>query len=129
MHISIPLIEGIAQKSKYTKYFKDIISIKRKWEEHETMILTEECSVIRQTKLLPKLKYPKSFTIPNSCFDRVLCDIGASISLIQFSVIKNLGLGKVKPVTIFLQLADRSIKYLRILIEKVLVKLDRFIFL
>ena len=39
-----------------------------------------------------------------------------------------MGLGEVKPTTISLQLADRSIKYPRGVIEDVLVKVDKFIF-
>ena len=39
-----------------------------------------------------------------------------------------MGLGEVKPTTISLQLADRSIKYPRGVIEDILVKVDKFIF-
>ncbi|XP_073017738.1 uncharacterized protein [Primulina eburnea] len=39
-----------------------------------------------------------------------------------------LGIGEVKPTTISLQLADRSIKYPRGIVEDVLVKVDKFIF-
>ena len=39
-----------------------------------------------------------------------------------------MGLGEVKPTTISLQLANRSIKYPRGVIEVVLVKVDKFIF-
>ncbi|XP_073129136.1 uncharacterized protein [Henckelia pumila] len=41
---------------------------------------------------------------------------------------ESLGLGEVKPTKIALQLADKSIKYPRGIIEDVLVKVDRFIF-
>ncbi|KAL5572381.1 hypothetical protein UlMin_021978 [Ulmus minor] len=41
---------------------------------------------------------------------------------------KKLGLGEVKPTTVSLQLADRSIKHPRGIIEDVLVKVDKFIF-
>ncbi|KAL5548145.1 hypothetical protein UlMin_003376 [Ulmus minor] len=41
---------------------------------------------------------------------------------------KKLGLGEVKPTTVTLQLADRSIKHPRGIIEDVLVKVDKFIF-
>jgi len=41
---------------------KEILSNKRKLEEHEMIILTEECSAILQNKLPPKLKDPGSFT-------------------------------------------------------------------
>ena len=44
------------------------------------------------------------------------------------SVFRKLGLEEVKPTTISLQLADRSIKYPRGVIEDVLVKVDKFIF-
>nr|XP_023870464.1 uncharacterized protein LOC111983048 [Quercus suber] len=111
---------------------EDIISKKRKLEEHETVMLTEESSAILQKKLPPKLKDPGSFTIPctigKSYFDRALCDLGASINLMPFSVFRKLGLGEVKPTTISLQLADRSIKYPRGVIEDILVKVDKFIF-
>ena len=133
LHINIPHIEALEQMPKYAKFFKDIMSKKWKLEEHETVMLTEESSAILQKKLLPKLKDPGSFTIPctigKSYFDRALCDLGASINLMPLSVFKKFGLGEVKPTTISLQLADRSIKYPRGVIEDVLVKVDKFIFL
>ena len=132
LHINIPLIEALEQMPKYAKFLKDIISKKRKLEEHETVMLTEESSAILQKKLPPKLKDPGSFTIPctigKSYFDRALCDLGASINLMPLSIFRKLGLGEVKPTTISLQLADRSIKYPRGVIEDVLVKVDKFIF-
>ncbi|XP_073137635.1 uncharacterized protein [Henckelia pumila] len=57
-----------------------------------------------------------------------LCDLGASINLMSFSVFRKLGMGEPKPTRVFLQLADRSIKYPRGIIEDVLVKVDKFIF-
>ncbi|XP_050277918.1 uncharacterized protein LOC126719404 [Quercus robur] len=132
LHINIPLIEALEQMPKYAKFFKDIISKKRKLEEHEIVMLTEESSAILQKKLPPKLKDPGSFTIPCTIgkfyFDRALCDLRASINLMPLSVFRKLGLGEVKPTTISLQLADRSIKYPRGVIEDVLVKVDKFIF-
>ena len=44
------------------------------------------------------------------------------------SVFRKLGLGEAKPTTVSLQLADRSIKYPRGIIEDILVKVDKFIF-
>ena len=132
MYINIPLIEASEQMPKYAKFLKDIISKKRKLEEHETIMLTEESSAILQKKLLPKLKDPRSFTIPctigKSYFDRAFCDLGASINLMPLFVFRKLGLGEVKPTTISLQLADRSIKYPKGVIEDILVKVDKFIF-
>ena len=44
------------------------------------------------------------------------------------SIFKRLGLGEAHPTTITLQLADRSLKHPRGVIEDVLVKVDKFIF-
>ncbi|XP_073281946.1 uncharacterized protein [Primulina huaijiensis] len=59
---------------------------------------------------------------------KALCDLGASINLMHFSVFRKLGLGEPKPTRMSLQLADRSFKYPRGVIEDVLVKVDKFIF-
>ena len=73
---------------KYAKFLKDILANKRKLEEHETVMLTEECSALISNKLPLKLKDPGSFTIPYSIggcdFGKALCDLGASINLIFF---------------------------------------------
>ncbi|XP_073304149.1 uncharacterized protein [Primulina huaijiensis] len=108
------------------------MSKKRKLQEFETVKLTEECSAILQKKLPQKLKDPGSFTIP--CFigsskcSKALCDLRASINLMSFSIYRELELGEVKPSTITLQLADRSLTYPLGIVEDVLVKMDKFIF-
>ena len=111
---------------------KDILSQKRRLADFETVNLTEECSAILQRKLPQKLKDPGSFTIPctigNAIFERALCDLGASINLMPLSIFKCLGLGEARPTTVTLQLADRSLKHPRGIIEDVLVKVDKFIF-
>ena len=116
----------------YAKFMKDIPSNKHKLGEFETVALTEECSAILQKKLPLKLKDPKSFYIPctiGQChFEKALCDLGASVNLMPLSVYKKLGLGEVKPTTVSLLLADRSIKHPRGVLEDVLVKVDKLIF-
>ncbi|XP_022871446.1 uncharacterized protein LOC111390615 [Olea europaea var. sylvestris] len=117
----------------YVKFLKDILSNKRKLEEHETIMLTEKCSARIQKKLPPKLKDPGSFTIPCTIddyyFDKVLCDLGVSINLMPLSIFRKLGLREAKATTMTLQLADRSITHPRGIIEDILVKVDKFIFL
>src|SRR5436189_3457667 len=61
-------------------------------------------------------------------FSNALCDLGASMDLMPFSLFEKLGVGDVKPTTISLQLADRSIVYPRGVIEDVLIKVEHFIF-
>ena len=132
LHINIPFADALQQMLSYAKFLKEILSNKKKLEDEETVMLTEECSAILQKKLPPKLKDPGSFTIPyiigDIMFDHVLCDLGASINLMPFSIFRRLGIGEVKPTTMSLQLADRSIKHPRGIVEDVLVKVDKIIF-
>ena len=112
---------------------KDILSRKEGLSDIDKVNLIEECSAILQRKLPQKLKDPDSFTIPcklgNSIFKRALCDLGASINLIPLSIFRRLGLGEARPTTVTLQLVDRSLKHPRGVIDDVLVKVDKFIFL
>ncbi|XP_073057020.1 uncharacterized protein [Primulina eburnea] len=132
IHINIPFADALEQMPNYAKFIKDVMSKKRKLHEFETVKLTEECSAILQRKLPQKLKDPGSFTIPcvigGSRINKALCDLGASINLMPFSIYRTLELGEVKPSTITLQLADRSLTYPRGIVEDVLVKVDKFIF-
>ncbi|XP_021648954.2 uncharacterized protein LOC110641518 [Hevea brasiliensis] len=113
----------------YAKFLKDILSKKRRLEDYEIVTLTEECSVILQNKLPPKLKDPGSFSIPylicNMNIDKALCDLGASVSLMPLSICKKLDVGELKPTTISLQLANRSVKYLVGILENILIKVGK----
>ncbi|PIN24288.1 DNA-directed DNA polymerase [Handroanthus impetiginosus] len=126
-------LEALKQMPSYVKFMKDILSKKRRLGDYETVALTEECSTIIQNKLPPKLKDPGSFTIPCTIgiyfSGRALCDLGANINLMPYSIYRTLGLGKAKPTSIALQLVDRSLTYPNGVIEDKLVKVDKFIFL
>ncbi|XP_044467736.1 uncharacterized protein LOC123197479 [Mangifera indica] len=115
IHLNVPLMEAITQM---------------KLEEFEMVALSEECSAILQNKLPPKLKDPGSFSIPcvvgKESFEKALCDLGASISLLSLSICRRLELGELKPTTVTLQLADRSIKYPSAIMENVLIKVGKF---
>ncbi|PIN21854.1 DNA-directed DNA polymerase [Handroanthus impetiginosus] len=119
LHINIPFAEALEQMPSYVKFMKDILSKKRRLGDYETVALTEECSAIIQNKLPPKLKDPGR---------RALCDLGASINLMPYSIYRTLGLVEAKPTSITLQLADRSLTYPKGVIEDILVKVDKFIF-
>jgi len=92
--------------------------------------LTEECSAIIQNKLPPKLSDPGSFSIPCSVggltISRALCDLGASVSLMPYSICKKLQEGELKPTTISLQLVDRSVKYPLGVLEDVPLQVGKF---
>jgi len=109
----------------YAKFLKDIFSKKRKIEDNETIALTKECSVVIK-KLPPKLGDPGSFSIPcvigSETIEKVMCDLGASVSLLHLSLFKRMGIGELKPTKMTLQLADRSIIHPARFIEDIPVK-------
>ncbi|XP_061344624.1 uncharacterized protein LOC133290543 [Gastrolobium bilobum] len=115
-------------KQQYSK-FLDIFRRKHKLQECETMNPTEECNAIIQKKLPTKVKDPRSFSIPCTIgkveVDNVLCDLGASINVMPFSMMKKLGITEVKPTRTIVQLVDCSTKQAYGIIEDILVKVDK----
>ena len=64
--------------------------------------------------------------IRETCVEKALLDLGASVTLLPYSVYKQLGLGELKPTSITLSLVDRSVKIPRGMIEDVLVQVEKF---
>ena len=95
-----------------------------------SLVLTEECNTIIQNKLPPNLSDPRSFSIPclvrNVTINRALYDLGASVSLIPYSICKKLQAGDLKPTAIFLQLADRSVEYPMGIVDDVPLRVGKF---
>ncbi|XP_016452010.2 uncharacterized protein LOC107776612 [Nicotiana tabacum] len=91
-------------------------------------MLTEKYSAI----LPQKLDDPGSFTIPcilgGVYLEKALCDSGASINLMPFSIFRKLDLGEMKDIGISLQFANQSTKKPKGIIENVLVRVDTFVF-
>ena len=115
LEINIPFVDAMAQMPNYVKFMNEIMSNKKKLEEYWTVNLSENYSSIIQRKLPKKLKDPGSFTIPciigEHTFSKALCDLGASINLMPFLVPKKLNLGDITPITLSLQMADRSMTF------------------
>ncbi|GJY51037.1 DNA-directed DNA polymerase [Tanacetum coccineum] len=95
--------------------------------------MNERCYAVLLNKLPSKEKEPGSFTIPCDIgqlhIDNALADLGASISLMSYTVYKKLGLGEPKATRMSLELADRSIQYPRGIIKNVLIKVDKLVLL
>ncbi|XP_070043236.1 uncharacterized protein [Nicotiana tomentosiformis] len=81
--------------------------------------------------MAPKLEDLGVFTIPCTIgsveFAKALCDLGASINLMSYSVFKTIGIGKPRPTSMRFQMADRTMKRPLGVIENVLVQVDEFI--
>ena len=91
-------------------------------------MLSEDVSAVLLNPLSQKMKDPGapliSYVIGGITFDRALLDFGASVNLLPTSVYEKFGIGELKPTSVILQLADRSIKTPCGLIEDVIVKIN-----
>jgi hypothetical protein len=130
--VNIPLLDAIQQIPSYAKYLKDLCIVKRKHHVQKKAFLTKQVSAILQCNTPVKYKDPGCPTISciigNFNIDRALLDLGASVNLLPYSVYEQLGLGELKPTKVVLQLADRSIRKPRGIVEDVLVKIHKFYF-
>ncbi|XP_073133563.1 uncharacterized protein [Henckelia pumila] len=61
LNINIPFADTLMQMPSYAKFLKEILSNKRKLEEHAMISLTKNCSALVQNKIPPKQKDPGSF--------------------------------------------------------------------
>ncbi|RVW64353.1 hypothetical protein CK203_047020 [Vitis vinifera] len=118
----------IKQVPTYAKFLKDLCTVKRGLNVNKKAFLTEQVSAIIQCKSPVKYKDPGCPTI--SEYWRDLCGesfvgLGSKCEFAT-SVYKQLGLGELKPTSITLSLADRSVKIPRGMIEDVLVQVDKF---
>jgi hypothetical protein len=108
------------------------VHCKEKTKCEKESLLAEQVSVILQNDNTLKYKNPGCPTI--SCFigehkiDRALLNLGASVNLLPYSVFQSLNLGELKPTSVTLLRADKSVKVPRGIVENVLVQVDKFIF-
>ncbi|GKB57561.1 reverse transcriptase domain-containing protein [Tanacetum coccineum] len=133
IHINLPFLEAMIHMPKGTKVLKDLLSHKEKHEKEASSVkLSKECSAIIQRSLPQKEGDPGSFTLPcligPMAVKNTLVDLGASVNLIPHSLFQRLGISKLKPTKMSIQLADRSIKYPIGICENLLVKVSKFIF-
>ncbi|KAL6331743.1 hypothetical protein AAG906_020082 [Vitis piasezkii] len=109
---------------------KDLCTIKRGLNVSKKAFLTKQVSSIIKCKSPVKYKDPGcptiSVMIGETCVEKALLDLEASVNLLLYSVYKKLRLGELKPTSITLSLVDRSVKIPRGMIEDVLVQVDKF---
>ena len=128
--VAMPIIDAFMLIPQYNKFLKDVVAAKKK-EMESMMILTHECSAIIQRLDVPeKLEDPGCFTLPCALgpmvFEKCLCDLGASVSVMPLSVAKKLGFTQYKKCKLSLVLADRSVKYPVGILEDLPVKIGRY---
>ena len=109
----MPLLDAL-QVPTYSRYFKDIMGNKCEIPP-STVKLTEECSTAIANEAPEKKRDTGCPTIPCSIgslmFERALCDLGASVSVMPKNVFEKLRLPEPEPTAMCLELADNSIRY------------------
>ncbi|XP_070046273.1 uncharacterized protein [Nicotiana tomentosiformis] len=128
IQVNIPLIDALREMPGYAKMMKDLMSRKFDFPDLATVTLTQTYSAVVMRPIAEKLSDPRSFTIPCTigiyAFAKALCDLGASIKLIPLSIKKRVSIGKARPISMLLQLADRMVKWPSGILDDVLVQVD-----
>ncbi|XP_070054501.1 uncharacterized protein [Nicotiana tomentosiformis] len=122
------------QKDEQYKKFLEMLKQIQKFDFQDLAMvtLTQTCSAVVTRPIAEKLSDPGSFTIPctigNYAFAKALCDLGASINLMPLTICKRLGIGRARPTSMLLQLADWTVKMPSGIIDDVLVQVGKFVF-
>ncbi|GJZ24582.1 hypothetical protein Tco_0562041 [Tanacetum coccineum] len=94
--------------------------------------MNPRCSALLQNKLPPKEEDPRSFILPCSIgrldFNNALADLGASISIMPFSMYKRLGMGKLELINMVIEMADNTKIIPKGIVKNLVIKIDKFIF-
>ncbi|XP_021750719.1 uncharacterized protein LOC110716414 [Chenopodium quinoa] len=130
IHLSIPFTDVFQQMPNYSKFLKEILSGKRECNVVDSMSVGECYSALIHNDLPPKMKDPGNFSIlcniNGKLFQNAVCDLGASVSIMQYSVLKKLKLGELLQTNMTLQFVDRSIKFPKDRVEDVPLKIREF---
>ncbi|CAM8977703.1 unnamed protein product [Rhodiola kirilowii] len=132
LYITMPFTDTITQIPTYAQFMKEIMSGKRKIDGTEDVALSEECSAATHQPMPPKLQDSGSFSIPcdigGIIVRRALCDLGASVSIMPYSMYAKLKLGDLCPTNVTIRLADRSCRLPRGILKDVPVKVKNLYF-
>ncbi|XP_074318336.1 uncharacterized protein LOC141655142 [Silene latifolia] len=132
--VNIPLLNLLKSIPKYTKFLKELRTIKRnnKLKGVKKVKVSEHVSAMFQRKLPTKCSDPGMFTIPctigNTKIQKAMLDLGASINVMPYSLYESMKLGPLHATSVVIQLANRSNVYPKGIVEDVLVLVDNLIF-
>ncbi|CAN6440456.1 unnamed protein product [Victoria cruziana] len=133
VRINLPLLDAIQQVPAYARFLKELCTRKRKSRRvPECVMLSAGISSLLQRRLPPKLKDPGAPIIPCMLGDihveRALLNLGASVNVLPGCFYDACGLEGLKPISVTIQMADRSVKRSRGVFEDVLIKIEDLIF-
>ncbi|XP_022856217.1 uncharacterized protein LOC111377370, partial [Olea europaea var. sylvestris] len=89
LHINILLVDALFQMPSYAKFLKDILSNKRKLEDHETVMLTEEKLGLGEPKatIVTLQLVDRSLTHPRGIIEDVLVKVDKLIFPADFLIL------------------------------------------
>ncbi|XP_017632469.1 uncharacterized protein LOC108474953 [Gossypium arboreum] len=132
VEVNIPLLDSIKQIPRYAKFLKELCTSKRRLIGNERVNVGENVSTVLQKKVPPKYKDQGMFAIPceigNIGIKKAMCDLGASINVMPYSIYKLINAGPLKETGVIIQLVDRTVVYPEGLLEGVLVKVNELVF-
>ncbi|GJU32541.1 zinc knuckle CX2CX4HX4C containing protein [Tanacetum coccineum] len=130
--INRPLLKEIRQTDNYAKQMKYLVENKPRTEEDNEIRMNPKCLALLQNHLSPKEQDPRSFILLCSIgkldFKNGLADLGAGISIMPFSMYKRLGIGKLEPINMLIEMADNTKCTPKGIVKNLLIKIDKFIF-
>ncbi|XP_057760621.1 uncharacterized protein LOC130980995 [Arachis stenosperma] len=114
----------------FIKYMKELLPRKSSLKGGQTIVMNKECSTLIQPELPTKRRDPGSFHIPcaigETCFDKALCDLGASINLLPLSLVKRLQINEILPTDVVIRLADKTQMQAIGVVENVLLNVGKY---
>ncbi|XP_042059548.1 uncharacterized protein LOC121804066 [Salvia splendens] len=130
MDVKVPLLTAL-KMPPISKFIKDYLA--GKVNEEGRLITDENVSAVIQKSDLPSKKTdPGMFTLLISIVDiqveHAMCDLGASINVLPYSIYRKLGETKLVDTDIMIQLADRSCIHPEGILEDVVVKVNNFLY-
>ena len=132
VQVNIPLLDMILQVLTYAKFLKVLCTKKKTTNVPKRAFLAASVSSYLLSHMPIKYKDPGSpiisCVIEETHIEKALLDLGASVNILPYSVYEQLGLKKLQPIGITLQLADRSFRIPKRMVENILIKVENFIF-
>ncbi|XP_017617592.1 uncharacterized protein LOC108462109 [Gossypium arboreum] len=132
VEVNISLLDAIKQIPRFAKFLKELCTSKRRLIGNERVNVGENVSAVLQKNVPPKYKDQSMFAIPceigNIGIKKAMCNLGASINVMPYSIYKLINAGPLKETGVIIQLADRTVVYPEGLLEDVFVKVNELVF-
>ncbi|KAL1559873.1 hypothetical protein AAHA92_10167 [Salvia divinorum] len=130
LEINLPFLQAL-KLPPFSRFIKEFIAGKAKADGK--IVIGESVSAVIQQKRLPsKHTDPGMFTLPIKIGDvrieHAMCDLGASINVLPYSVYKKLVGARLMETKVVIQLADRSCINPVGVLENVIVKVHDFLY-